>query len=49
VDKRLSAPASTIQGPSYLFIHKTYPAMADGVDTGAPYPLPRVTIKFCTQ
>lgn len=23
--------------------------MADGVDTGAPYPLPRVTIKFCTQ
>lgn len=23
--------------------------MADGVDTGAPFPLPRVTIKFCTQ
>ncbi|KAL1857669.1 hypothetical protein Daus18300_010189 [Diaporthe australafricana] len=23
--------------------------MADGVETGAPYPLPRVTIKFCTQ
>lgn len=23
--------------------------MADGVDTGAPSPLPRVTIKFCTQ
>lgn len=23
--------------------------MTDGVDTGAPFPLPRVTIKFCTQ